>query len=272
VIGDQRQALWDASMRWLAVARQWPDVPAEFVMAARLAADGVAGESGSGGAREIDVAEGYARWASTYGEYDTPLTKVEGPLVRALTADLPRGVVLDAGCGTGRHAAHLVGRHSVIGVDSSAEMLAAAATRVRGVEWRRGDLDALPVAEDSVDAALCALAIGHMPDVGPPLRELARVVRPGGRIIITELHPAAVLIGGHALVQFEGDWRAIRKHAHLPSAYMRAFAENGVEVRACHELLYTAEALGLTEVGTEDATVQALTGWPALLAWDLRVG
>jgi hypothetical protein len=69
---------------------------------------------------ELDVAEGYAAWASAYDAMDNALIRAEEPLVAAATRDLPVGTALDAACGTGRHAAWLAAAgHTTTGRSSA---------------------------------------------------------------------------------------------------------------------------------------------------------
>ena len=103
----------------------------------------------------------------------------------------PHWTVADLGCGTG-HVAALLAPHvkQVVGVDQSAAMLKAAARRTAGhdnVDLRRGSLEALPLDTASVDAALVLLALTYVPDPGAALLEVARVVSPGGRVIVVDL-------------------------------------------------------------------------------------
>jgi ubiquinone/menaquinone biosynthesis C-methylase UbiE/DNA-binding transcriptional ArsR family regulator len=104
-------------------------------------------------------------------------------------------VVGDLGCGTGQVAAALapfVGR--VIAVDRSAEMLQAARRRLRdapNVEVRRGELEAMPIADAELDAATLLLVLHHLPDPAAALGETARVLRPGGRVLIADMLPHA---------------------------------------------------------------------------------
>ena len=112
--------------------------------------------------------------------------------VGATLGDAPR--LLDVATGTGDLAIALAraypGGH-VIGLDPSPGMLAIAADKVarRGltVELVRGDAQELPQASCSIDAATIAFGIRNVPDRAKALRELARVVRPGGRIGVLEL-------------------------------------------------------------------------------------
>jgi SAM-dependent methyltransferase len=104
-----------------------------------------------------------------------------------------RWVVGDLGCGTGEVAATLapfVGR--VIAVDRSADMLQAAERKLRehpNVDVRRGELEALPIADGELDAATLMLVLHHVPDPAAALAEAARALRPGGRLLILDMLP-----------------------------------------------------------------------------------
>lgn len=102
-------------------------------------------------------------------------------------------IVGDLGCGTGQVAAALAPFVTrVIAVDRSGEMLQAARRRVRdagNVEVRRGDLEALPIADGELDAATLLLVLHHIPDPAAALAEAARVLRGGGRLVISDMLP-----------------------------------------------------------------------------------
>jgi|SRR5579862_533298 len=102
-------------------------------------------------------------------------------------------VVGDLGCGTGATMAQLAPHVSrVIGVDASDEMLAAASERLReasNVEMRRGSLESLPIGDASLDAATMILVLHHVPSPLDALAEAARVLNPGGRLLIVDMAP-----------------------------------------------------------------------------------
>jgi len=102
-------------------------------------------------------------------------------------------VVGDLGCGTGRTTAALAPFvRKVIAVDSSSEMLAAAAARLESqgnVELRAGDLEALPAGDAELDAAVLMLVLQHVVDPGVVLREVARVLKPGGPVLVVDMEP-----------------------------------------------------------------------------------
>jgi ubiquinone/menaquinone biosynthesis C-methylase UbiE len=100
--------------------------------------------------------------------------------------------VVDVGTGTGFVAVGLASRAgSVTGVDNSAAMLTVAADNIAAcglgnVSFVSGEIDRLPLDNDSVDAAVANMVLHHAPDPAAMLTEMARVVRPGGAIAITD--------------------------------------------------------------------------------------
>ncbi|MQA82033.1 MAG: methyltransferase domain-containing protein [Streptosporangiales bacterium] len=104
----------------------------------------------------------------------------------------PESLVVDVGTGTGFVAAGLAGRAAtVLGVDNPPAMLAVAHNHLDelGVDRVRvlaGELDRLPLPDHSVDAAVANMVLHHAPDPAVMLTEMARVVRPGGRVAVTD--------------------------------------------------------------------------------------
>lgn len=102
-------------------------------------------------------------------------------------------VVGDLGCGTGQVSAALapfVAR--VVAVDSSAAMLQAARKRLHrigNVDLRRGDLEALPIDDERLDAATLMLVLHHVPEPEKALAEVARALKPGGRLLLVDMLP-----------------------------------------------------------------------------------
>jgi demethylmenaquinone methyltransferase/2-methoxy-6-polyprenyl-1,4-benzoquinol methylase len=111
----------------------------------------------------------------------------------------PGSVVLDLACGTGDFAVDLSREgHRPIGIDLSFGMLASART---GAPLVQGDLLQLPVAAASVDAAVCGFALRNLVDLPPFFGELARVLRPGGRIALLDVSEPdrSIVRWGHGL-------------------------------------------------------------------------
>jgi SAM-dependent methyltransferase len=147
------------------------------------------------------VRGGYDRWAAVYDHEANPLIGLEEPVVRAAVGDVRGLAVLDLGCGTGRHALWLASAGAAVtAVDFSAGMLAEA-RRKPGAEAIRfvvHDLHRpLPFAAE-FDLVLSGLVLEHLRELGGFFAEARRVLRPGGRAVVSAMHPAMFLRGTQA--------------------------------------------------------------------------
>ena len=233
------------------------------------------GLSFSQGWEVLDPRAGYGRWAASYDLASAALVALEEPSVLALLDDLPAGPVLDAAGGTGRYAAHLAGQgRQVVGVDIAAEMLAIAQPRVPTGRFVVGDLCALPLPAASMAGAVSGLALAHVGDLAVAARELARVVRAGGRVVVSVPHPlvVALLDFKAAIPPGHGDQRRayVRQHPHSVSDYLAAFVSAGWELRHCLEPQISPTAAAALRPGFADITQLALVGLPAVLVLDLE--
>ncbi|MFJ1865629.1 class I SAM-dependent methyltransferase [Streptomyces sp. NPDC088097] len=141
----------------------------------------------------------------------------DGPAFAAAVAEFglrPGDRVLDAGCGTGRALPELraaVGdTGSVLGMDMTAQMLDAARQAGRGSRAAliRADVARLPLRDGALDAVFAAGLIAHLPEPAANLRELARVVRPGGRLALFHPIGRAALAARHGRELAPDDLRA----------------------------------------------------------------
>jgi ubiquinone/menaquinone biosynthesis C-methylase UbiE len=135
-------------------------------------------------------------------------------VLAALQAE-PVRRVLDLGCGTGQlaHRLRLTNtRVCVVGCDFSAGMLRVARARDRRVTWIQGDALHLPFARAAFDAVVSTQAFHWFPDQAAALREIARVLRPGGAFVLTVVRPALASMG--RIVE-EGA-RLLRQPFHWP--------------------------------------------------------
>jgi ubiquinone/menaquinone biosynthesis C-methylase UbiE len=105
----------------------------------------------------------------------------------------PTLTVGDLGCGTGQLTETVAPYvRQVIAVDGSTEMLDAARRRLvdlRNVDLRRGELEALPINDRELDAALLSLVLHYSPEPARTLTEVARVCRPGAKVLVVDMLP-----------------------------------------------------------------------------------
>ena len=140
----------------------------------------------------------FAPLGPTYDRYARLLSLGQDPrwrrfLVSRLEAG-PDARVLDVATGTGAVALELVRQHgcAVVGIDRSPEMLAVARRRVAAggletkIELHEGRAEALPFPDESFDALTVTYLLRYVDDPAATLRELARVVRPGGTVALLE--------------------------------------------------------------------------------------
>ncbi len=131
----------------------------------------------------------YREWAATYDDPTNPLIEAEGKVLAGIIGDVEGKRVLDLGCGTGRHAILLARAGALVtGVDFSDEMLAVGRENAAGLDvtFINGELGAVPL-QEPFDLVLCSLVLSHVPSLLPAMKEMSRLTRPGGRIIITDL-------------------------------------------------------------------------------------
>ena len=210
--------------------------------------------------------DGYRTWATTYDDGPNGLFAIDEAVIDEILDALPAGDALDAACGTGRLTRHLLDRgHRVIGADASPEMLDVARRRLPGVEWRSGDLRDLPVDDESVDLVLCGLALAHVEDLRPAMAEFARVLRPGGHLVISDAHHELVLRGSVVkAVGPNGEPGLVATYRHSPGDFLRAALAVGLEVRRCEE---PRRAAGSEEAAQDVVPTAPVT--PAAVQWDV---
>lgn len=135
-------------------------------------------------------------------------------------AERPINRVVDVGGGTGRAVASIRGPDRIV-VDASAGMIERADNR--NVSPVRGDARRLPFADDSVDAALLVDALHHVPDRPVVLREVYRILAPGGVFVIRDFDPShplgrLLVFGEHAIGMQSRFYRSEELASELESA------------------------------------------------------
>ena len=200
---------------------------------------------------QTSLPDAYRRWRASR------LGTITDALEEALLLELigsPAGLrILDVGCGDGALATALAGRGAnMTGVDADSRMLAAGRARAGAmglaVAFVEGDVGALPFPDASFDVVVAVTVLCFVPDTQHAVREMARVLRPGGRLVIGELG--------------RWNWWAAKRRIKgwFGSATWRA-----AKFRTAHELERLVRSAGLDVTATRGAIFYPPCGSPAAL-------
>ncbi|HUE79353.1 MAG TPA: methyltransferase domain-containing protein [Sphingomicrobium sp.] len=217
----------------------------------------------------LSTHEAYRLWAPAYSD-ETAISQLEDQLVRGLTPCLDGLRLLDAGCGTGRRLVGC-GAAEAVGVDISADMLNAApdlsSTSIRTV---LGDIRKLPFTDGSFDVVWCRLVIGHVSDCAIVYRELARTVRFGGHVIVSDFHAAAHAAGHRRTFRAAGAVHEVEHYVHGLPVQQEAARAAGLQTLAAEQacvgpgVRHFYESRGRTDLYDEHL------GLPVVLALSFR--
>lgn len=183
----RRHPQLDAGMEalWVLVREAFAATPAALQDAARVEAVRAARPT----VTQSFFATASAEWDGLRAE----LFGGRADLLASLALLDPSLVVGDLGCGTGALSAALAPHVSIVhAIDASPAMLAAAVDRTAGtgnVRVAEGTLEDLPLADHVLDVAVLMLVLHHLPDPLAALREVHRVLRPGGRVLVVDMRP-----------------------------------------------------------------------------------
>ena len=223
----------------------------------------------------LSVDDAHAAWAATHDAPGNPIIVVEGPVMRTILSDIPWAGRSTAAAGTGRQSRPLAELgHEVIAIDASAAMLGVLREKRAALTVIQASIDALPIADASVDPIVRSLALTHVARLEPAMHEFCRVLRPGGHVVLSDIHPVFVAVGGQAAFK-DGAGRRfwLRNETHWTGDYLRAFHEAGLAVERCEEVPCPSSA-SLQWTSSPGASIDlldtALSGLPMVLIWVLR--
>lgn len=204
----------------------------------------------------------YEQWSPGYDDPGNPLFDLDEPLIDSIIGELPVGTAVDTACGTGRLTAHVLERgHRVIGVDSSLAMVQRARNRLPGTTFLVGDLLRLPLPDESADLIVNGLALTHVADLEAVLIEAARVLRPGGHLVVSDVHHDLVLLGSVVKAAgAAGQPQIASTHRHTTAEFLIASLAAGFQVLGYDERPRPAKPDGPLPEPTRD--VGSWRDWP----------
>jgi ubiquinone biosynthesis O-methyltransferase len=185
--------------------------------------------------------EAYARWRAS--EIGTITERLERQLILELLGDVGGGRVLDVGCGDGEFAVELKKRGAiVVGIDASAEMIDAAKSRSKlqnaDIDFQVAMAEHLPFLAGQFDVVTAITILCFVDDAAPVFREIARVLRPGGRLVIGELGKRSTWAAGRRIRAWLGS-RLWRRGRFRTASELRGLAEQaGLVVKTVRGAIY----------------------------------
>jgi malonyl-CoA O-methyltransferase len=212
----------------------------------------------------LSPAQGYALWAPTYSE--TAVTALETSVTDSFGMTLEGRRVLDVGCGIARRLREARGRGAsiAVGVDLSPEMLGRA---VNDPLLAAADVRALPVADGAFDVVWCRLVLGYVGGLEHAYAELARACAPGGIVLVTDFHPAAVAAGHRRTFRdSRGELHELESHAHDPAAHRSVAQHAGLSLRERRDGVVGEAVRGFYERAGRLDAYERQRGLPLVLA------
>lgn len=195
---------------------------------------------------ELAPTEAYRRWARDYGDEPNAFQQLEAEAMGRQLRGIEGLDVLDLGCGKARLARQMLraGARRAVAADLVLAM------HTQGSSPEIGDRQPLravapthplPFRDACFDLVVCALVLGHVRDLEAALEEMARVLRPGGRLLISDFHPYATLRGFARTFDDSGTTHAVTQHAHLFSDYVRVLVRCRLRIESLEEPLWQGQ-------------------------------
>jgi ubiquinone/menaquinone biosynthesis C-methylase UbiE len=201
------------------------------------------------GYKKVEIIEGYDRWAPTYDGERNPLIAIEENMTLDLIGNVRNQRVLDVGCGTGRYCELLTKRGAkVVGIDPSTKMLEYARRKITPnceFELHLGRIENANFPSSHFDVVVSALTVGHILELEPVIKEISRVIKNRGRLIISDMHPYW-FIAGYDYVEFcngSGQKYRIPEYPHLFEEYWNLFRKFKFRVEEVKEPRISDELL-----------------------------
>jgi ubiquinone/menaquinone biosynthesis C-methylase UbiE/cytosine/adenosine deaminase-related metal-dependent hydrolase len=173
----------------------------------------------------------FDQWAEVYDTRPNPLLSLEQRILPTLLPPIANRDVLDVGCGTGRWLQLLspLSPNSLTGIDPSPAMLAHARTRLApSVTLHQSDATQLPRPDRSTDLILASFVLSYLPDLPCFAAECARILRPGGHLLLSDMHPVTARERGWTRsFRTQGERIELPAHTHTLPDLLAAFTLYG---------------------------------------------
>lgn len=193
----------------------------------------------------VSALEGHRLWSSSYDSTPNALLALDRRILSGWLGPLAGLSVVDIGCGTGRWVQYARAQKAhALGFDACYEMLqrAAAKTLARGC-LAAADASSLPVPSGVADVVICSLCLNYLQGPLPAILEMSRITRPGGRIVISDLHPDAERAGWKRSFRSDGIQYELVHYNHSDELVRECAKRAGLA-----SIWQTSASLGETEL------------------------
>ena len=195
--------------------------------------------------------DAYDIWARTYDDYDNPMIAMCEVALSQACPSVEGLSVVEFGCGTGRNLTHFSagGANSLVGLDFSEGMLEKARAReLPNTRLLQHDISKkAPLEDEKADLVTFMLVLEHIDDLTTPLSEASRVLRPGGRLFIAEIHPYLALKGAAAHFESEGVKYTMPTYSHDVSHFINGLSRASFSILNMEEWRPNAKAAEKSE-------------------------
>jgi malonyl-CoA O-methyltransferase len=207
--------------------------------------------------REVGVKRGYSLWSEEYDRQEkwNPLMLLEKRPLLKMIGNVKNKKILDVGCGTGRITVRLLRRGAIVcGIDITKAMLEKAKKKVlkfkNRCELKLGSAYQIPYPDAEFDVVVCSLVISHLKNLDKVVGEMARVLKPNGEIVISDMHPYGILfLRWSTTFPTFGKFYKIKNYVHLFEDYLKCCEKNKLKLVEVKEPKVTKRVVKAIEEG-----------------------
>lgn len=221
----------------------------------------------------LSPGDAHALWASSYDENPNPVLSLEERTLEPLLPSLKGCQALDVACGTGRWLANLsrCGASAAAGLDLSPAMLEQAARKPGIGGWLvEADAKAMPFRRSFADFVICSFGMSYIADLAAFSKEISRVVKNGGVVALTDLHPSAQARGWKRSFRYNGAVVEISSFPRSIECVQQAFAEQDFVTTTVVEAEFGEAERPIFEKAGKGNLWEGMGGEPAIYACVFR--
>ena len=189
----------------------------------------------------IPTRQAYQDWAEIYDSNANRTRDLDALVLRSAELPLDGAQVIEIGAGTGKNTTYLAERAGrVLALDLSSAMLDKARARLSADHVRFAEHDITtpwPAENAGTDLVVGNLVLEHIEDLAPVFAEIARVLKPGGTVFLSELHPERQARGSQAQFEKNGEAALVEAYVHTVSEYVTQAETAGLTLTGINEAI-----------------------------------